>query len=218
MWFVTGKELSQFEIVPKMYDIANLNRVHLNLESNIANVLSVVGNPVPIFYGQVEEGRVTIGVKDALRFEDKQKEGFEYGEITGAGVAHLQGKIKLVEEQIDKITFSILKKETNKTVIDAQQSQSKNTSFLTDVAIELETKMNMLLKYISELEDKPLRDGAFIEYKKDFDEEMINLDIAEKLLLAGQMSRETFYSILQTGKLPKNFDISKEAEKIELGI
>ena len=215
VWFTTGKELSQFEIVPKMYDIANLNRVHLNLESNIANVLSVVGNPVPIFYGQVEEGKVTIGVKDALRFEDKQKEGFEYGEITGAGVTHLQNKIKLIEEQIDKTTFSILKKETNKTVVDAQQSRNKNTSFLTDVATELETKMNILIGYISELEDKPLKDGAFIAYKKDFDEEMINLEIAEKLLFAGAMSRETFYSILQTGELPKDFDVSTEADKIE---
>jgi len=215
VWFTTGKELSQFEIIPKMYDIANLNRVHLNLESNIANVLSVVGNPVPIFYGQVEEDKITIGVKDALRFDDKQKEGFEYGEITGAGVTHLQNKIKLIEEQIDKTTFSILKKETNKTVIDAQESRNKNTSFLTDVATELETKMNILIKYMAELENKSLKDGAFIRYKKDFDEEIINLEIAEKLLFAGEMSRETFYTILKTGELPKDFDVSKETEKIE---
>jgi len=44
---------------------------------------------------------------------------------------------------------------------------------------------------------------------------MINLEIAEKLLFAGAMSRETFYSILQTGELPKDFDVSTEADKIE---
>lgn len=212
---VTGKELSKFEVIPKLYDTAILNKVHLNLESHISNVLSVVGNPIPVFYGQVEEGKVTIGVKDALRFEDKQKEGFEYAEITGAGVEKLQNKIKLVEEQIDKLTFSLLQKQDSKTVIDAQETQSKNSSFLTDVAVELEVKMNKLFRYVAELENKTITEDAKIEYKKDFDTAIVNIEIAKDLLTAGEMSRETFYSILQTGELPKDFDAKEEKSKIE---
>lgn len=211
----TGKKLSDFEVIPKLLDTAMLNNVHLNLESQIANILGVVGNPVPIFYGQVEEGKVTIGVKDALRFEDKQKEGFEYGEITGAGVEKLQNKIKLVEEQIDKLTFSLLKKESNNTIIDAQESQSKNTSFLTDVAVELETKFNRIFGFVAELENKTLKEDAHIEFKKDFDTAIVNLEVAERLLTAGEMSRETFYHILETGELPKDFEAKDEKEKIE---
>ena len=212
---VTGKELSDFEIIPKFYDIAVLNRVHLNLESNIANVLSVVGNPIPIFYGDVGDGNVTIGVKDALIFADKQKEGFEYAEITGAGVQKLQDKIKSVEEQIDKLTFSLLKKQESKTRIDAQDAQSKNSSFLSDVAIELEVKMNKILKAMAELSNETIPQDAHIEYKKDFDTALISIEVAEKLLLAGEMSRETFYNILKTGELPKDFDVTEEAERIE---
>ena len=211
----TGKTLSDFEIIPKLLDTARLNKVHLNLESNIANVLGVVGNPIPIFYGQVSEGKVTIGVKDALVFDDKSKEGFEYGEITGAGVEKLQNKIKSVEEQIDKLTFSLLTKEQSKTVIEAQSNQSKNTSFLSDVAIELEVKFNAIFQMVVLLENKTIGADDKIDFKKDFDTAIVNLATAKELLLAGEMSRETFYHIMKTGELPTNFTAEDEANQIE---
>lgn len=212
----TGKEVSKFEIIPKLYDTAILNKVHLNLESHLANVLSVIGNPIPVFYGTVEEGKITIGVKDALRFEDKQKEGFEYVEITGSGIDKLQEKIKLIEGDIDKTTFKLLEKQTNNTVIDARETQSKNSSFLTDMAIELEVKINTLLRYILQLENKELNKDDFVEFKKDFDNDLIDIEIAKSLLLAGEMSRATFYEILRTGVLPKGFNIDDENSKIDI--
>lgn len=211
----TGKEISNYELIPRLYDTAVLNKVHLNLESHISNVLGVVGNPIPVFYGETTEGRVTIGVKDALVFGDRSKEGFEYAEITGAGVTKLQDKIELIEEQINKLTFNLLTKSDSKTVIDAQENQSKNSSFLTDIVIEIESCMNTLFRFVAELENKKLAENARIEFKKDFDTTMVNLEIAERLLTAGEMSRQTFYSILQTGELPKDFDSSSEKSKIE---
>jgi hypothetical protein len=185
------------------------------MESHLANVLGVVGNPIPVFYGQLEEEGITIGVKDALRFANKQEEGFEYVEITGAGVNKLQDKIKNIEEQIDKTTFSILKKQESKTRIDAQEAQSKNTSFLTDMAVKLSSKFNALFEYMAQLENKQLPKDAKLEFKTDFASENISLQVAEKLLLAGEMSRETFYTILQTGELPKDFDVEKEIQLLE---
>jgi len=214
----TGKTLSDFEIIPKLLDTARLNKVHLNLESNIANVLGVVGNPIPIFYGQVSESKVTIGVKDALVFDDKSKEGFEYGEITGAGVEKLQNKIKSVEEQIDKLTFSLLTKEKSKTVIEAQSNQSKNTSFLSDVAIELEVKFNAIFQMVVLLENKTVSADDKIDFKKDFDTAIVNIATAKELLLANEMSRETFYHIMKTGELPTNFTAEEEANQIEKDI
>jgi hypothetical protein len=192
-----------------------MNKVHLNLESSLANVLGVVGSPVPVFYGQTSENSVTIGVKDALVFADRQKEGFEYVEIEGASVGKLQEKIKETESQIDKLTFNLLMNDNSQTVIDAQQKQSKNTSFLSDIASECESKFERLFKFMLELENKTISKDANFEMQKDFDATYINLEIAFKALLAGQMSRDTFYTVLKTGRLQKDFDIDTENEKIE---
>ena len=216
---ITGKELTRFEVVPRMYDIAVLNKVALNLESQLANVLSVVGNPVPVFYGEYDDDGVKIGVKDALVFEDRQKEGFEYIEIEGGGVSKLQDKIKAVGETIDKLSFSLLQRSDSRTVIDAQETQSKNTSFLTDVAIELETKINKLYTFVALLSNKTLSSDAKVEFKKDFDDVLFSdtqLKLLHELVKGGDLSRETFWNKLKVANiLPKEFDVSDEKDRLE---
>ena len=212
---VTGKVLTPFEVVPKMLDVAELNKVHLNLETNLANVLGVVGNPVPMFFGKTAEGNVTIGVKEALVFADKNTQGAEYLEIEGKGVSKLQEKITAVENQIDKLTFNLLVNEDSNTVIDAQAKQAKNTSFLSDVANEVEEKFETALNYMLQLENKEIPADANIEMQKDFDAVLVDLEVAFKALQSGDMSRETFYEVLETGKLPKNFKAEEENARIE---
>lgn len=210
----TGKEISTYEYVPKLLDIANLNKVLLNLESNLANVLGAVGNPIPVFFGNFED-KVTLGVKDALLFEDKQKHGFEWVEVKGDGVTALDKQIEKVEGNIDKLTFSMLLNTDSNTIIDAQEKQSKNTSFLSDVANECEGTFKKLLNYMMELENKTVTDQMRFEMHKDFDLFVVDMKIAFDMLQAGDMSRETFYEIMQTGKLPNNFDIEMEKQRIE---
>lgn len=216
---VTGKELSRFEYVPRLYDVAMLNKVMLNLESQLANVLSVVGNPVPVFYGEVADDGVRIGVKDALVFDDKQTQGFEYVEIEGGGVSKLQDKIKKVGEDIDKTSFSLLHKDGSKTVIDAQENQNKSSSFLSDVAEELEVKFNKLFQLMAMLDNKTIAKGNTIEFKKDFDDVLFSdqqLKMLYEMLEGGHLSRETFWNKLKLANiLPKDFDPSVEKENIE---
>ena len=212
---VTGKILTPFEVVPKLLDIAILNKVHLNLESNLSNVLSIVGSPAVMFFGTFAEDKVQFGVKDALLFKDKQTEGAEYLEIKGTSIGEIQKKITLTEGQIDKLTYSMLVNEDSKTVIDAQQKQSKSTSFLSDIAFEVEAKFTKLLDFMAQLENKTLPADAKLEMQKDFDATMMDLEIAFKVLQAGDMSRETFYDILKNGTLPKDFKVEDENSKIE---
>ena len=216
---VTGKELSRFEYVPRLYDVAMLNKVMLNLESQLANVLGVVGNPVPVFYGEVADDGVRIGVKDALVFDDKQTQGFEYAEIEGGGVSKLQDKIKKVGEDIDKTSFSLLHKDGSKTVIDAQENQNKSSSFLSDVAEELEVKFNKLFQLMAVLDNKTIASGNTIEFKKDFDDVLFSdqqLKMLYEMLEGGHLSRETFWNKLKLANiLPKDFDPSTEKEQIE---
>lgn len=216
---MTGKELSRFEVVPKLYDIAMLNKVSLNFESKLANVLSVVGNPVPVIFGQHNDKGLKIGVRDAIIFTDKQKQGFEYVEIQGGGVSKLQEKIESVNITIDKLSFSLLQKNDSRTVVDAQETQSKNTSFLTDVAVELEVKINKLYRFAAELNNTALTANDKIVFKKDFDDVLFSdaqLKLLHELVSAGDLSRETFWDKLKVANiLPKDFDASIENSKLE---
>lgn len=219
---MTGKELSKFEIVPRLYDIAMLNKVSLNYESRLANVLSIVGNPVPVLYSRKVEDKdeegIQIGVRNALLFEDKTKEGFEYVEIQGGGVSKLQEKIVSLNQTLDKLSFSLLQKNDSRTVVDAQEAQSKNTSFLTDVAVELEVKINKLYQMASEINNTNLPANAHIKFKKDFDDVLFSdtqLQLLHELVSAGDLSRDTFWDKLKVANiLPKDFDNAKEKERL----
>jgi hypothetical protein len=212
---ITGKELSEYEVIPKFYDIALMNKVHVNMNSNLANILNVVSNPVAMFFGELKEGILTIGVKDALVFKDKKTEGAEYLEAKGYGIAKIQGDIKETELQIDKLTFNMLVSDDSKTTIDAKQNQSKNTSFLNDVALEVESNFIKILNWMLELENKQIPSDATFEMNKDFDLVLMDIETAYKLRMANEISRETFYYVWKNGKLPKDFTIESENQKIE---
>lgn len=217
-----GRELSLYEMIPVLVDVALLNKVAVNLESQLANVLSVVGNPVPVFYGEPDDDGVVIGVKDALVFEDKQTQGFEYVEIEGGGVQLLEGKLKTVADTIDKLSFNLLQRTNSATVVDAQENQSRSTSFLADVATELENKFNRLIGWWAQLENVTLTEEAGIELKKDFDDVLFSdsqLSLLHDLVTAGDLSRETLWDKLKVSNiLPKDFDADVEKDRIEVEV
>lgn len=218
----TGREKTLFEMVPKLYDVALLNKVCVNLESQLANVLAVVGNPIAVFYGEPDDDGVTIGVKDALVFDDRQTQGFEYVESSGGGVTLLEGKLETVADTIDKLSFSLLQRTNSATVVDAQENQSRSTSFLTDIAVELESKFNRLLKWWALLEGSQLGEEAGLEFKKDFDDVLFSdaqLSLLHNLVSAGDLSRETLWEKLKVSNiLPKDFDAETEKERIEVDL
>ena len=216
----TGKEVSAYEYVPRLYDVAILNRVLLSLESHLANVLRVIGTPVPLFWGKPSDTSVTVGVDEALVFEDKTKEGFMYEEARAYGVDKLQDKIKAGANDIDKLSFNLLSKDIYLTVVDAQENQDKSTSFLTLVAEELEVKVNKLFEFMSLLSGVPIPADAKVLFKKDFDD-LLFTDMQLKSLVEMVkdriISRDTLWNKLRLANiLPKDFDAALERENLEV--
>jgi len=215
----TGEEISRFEFIPRFYDIVDLNRVILNQKTQLANILLVMSNPIAVFYGNIDDDdQMNIGVQDALVFQDKSKEGLEFVEITGAGVTKLQDEIDKSVEAIDKLSFGMLQKDSANTVIDAQENQVKSSSFLSDVAEELEVKFNKLFEFMALLDNKALNTSKPLQFKKDFDDVLFSdqqLKMLYEMLSSGHLSRETFWQKLKTANLlPKDFDAEKEKELI----
>jgi hypothetical protein len=112
----------------------------------------------------------------------------------------------------------MLQKDSANTVIDAQENQVKSSSFLSDVAEELEVKFNKLLQFMAMLDNKTPNMSEPLLFKKDFDDVLFSdqqLKMLNEMLAAGNLSRETFWQKLKTANLlPKDFDAEKEKELI----
>ena len=212
---IVGKQRTRFEIIPRLYDIVVMNMVHLNREGNIANLVNITSNPIPVFYGDPAEDSIQVGVDDALIFEDKQKEGFEYVEVTGNSIKIIQDKAKTAEESIDRLTFDLLRQTDSKTVVDAEENKSRTRSFIKLFASELETKFNRVMQAWSEVGPITASSDAKLNFYKDFERELVDIKIAKDLYIQSKMSRETFYAILRTGELPEDFTADNEAELLE---
>ncbi len=212
---VTGYKKKPSMYISRLRDLADMNSVHLTTKTHISSVLLKVGNIQTIFFGEVGDETLELGIDDALTFTDKTKEGLEYVEAKGTGVVYAQNEIKTIEESIDKLTYGIFDLTSANTVVEAKGRDKKTTSILTDIAEEISSKINILYPMYAELSNETPSKDAVIEFKTDFAEEHLSIETAFNMLTEGEMSRETYYTVWQTGKLPKDFDIKEEAEKIE---
>jgi hypothetical protein len=214
----TGKQVSLFDVIPRLYDIARMNQSYLIADTKEFNLLSF--EPVAVFFGDMnDDAEVEIGKKDALVFEDKITQGVMYVEPECKMLIGLGERKKNIAENIDKVSFSFLKSEGQKTVVEAKHNQTKNTSFLSGVAEHLEIAVNRLYYFKSIIEGFEIKDGARIVFKKDFDDLLITdagLKLQYEMVRAGDLSRETFWERLKMlNSLPKDFDSGKESEKLQ---
>jgi len=212
----TGKGNNRLFQTPKFYDIARLNQVHLGIKSLISNMMDIVGNPIISLFGYSKEGDegVTISYTDALLFDDKSTQGVTITEANGNGINLLKTQADDIAKDISELTFTLLSNSAN-TRIEAEANTNRNSSYVSDIANEIEQAINTIIGFAGELSNKPLPKKAYISYQKDFTSYIIDLKIAKDLLNADKMSLETFYSILKTGELPSNFNAKDEADRLQ---
>ncbi len=145
---------------------------------------------------------------------DKRIEDFKYVEIQGSNLKELRENYKESLEKMDKVAFNMFKDDSSKTIIDAQRNQAKNMAFLTDIAVELETKFNILFKHWALLSNLNIKEDAFIEFQKDFNGISTSealLTLMSKNVEINQLPLKTYLEKLKTaGILNQKFDIETE--------
>lgn len=204
-------------------DLADMNLKHYNECSSLDSILSIVGNPQPIFYtggssatdDMKNQDEIVIGVNNALVFDDKSTGGAEYLEVEGKSIDKLENQIKETEVKMDKMSLSIIYTDTFKTATEATYHEEKNNLFLVELAYSIEEGFNTALKYIGDFL------GLKIEYKlwvyKDFISKRMDpvmVDNLIKLRMGNLLSSETLWDNLIEGEILKDFDFDLEKEKI----
>ncbi len=215
----TGDEESKFEVIPALYNVAELNYTILSLSTQIAGISNLISSPIAVICGKINDGSPTeLGAEDALNLNDKRTDDFKYVEAQGANLKELTAILKESLEKMDRIAFNMFKDDSSKTIIDAQRNQAKNMAFLTDIAVENETKFNILFKFWGQLSNINVKEDAFIEFQKDFDDistSEASLVLLSKMVDNGQLPLATFLEKLKTvGILNQKFDIETESTKL----
>ncbi len=211
----TGNQISQFEVTPPLADVAETNKVLLNLSSQLTGLTNMMANPTTVGWGDFsDKAKNKLGQRFILIFNDKRKEGLEYLEIKGYGVDKLQLRLDKMLQNLDKISFFMFVNDNSKTIIDAQQKQSKNTAFLSDVATEIQGKINIMLRHKAMLGGINFPDDASVELKKEFSGLTLT-DPQNKhlkdMVNEGNLSLTTYLTILKSANvLGKKFDVEKE--------
>ncbi len=149
-WIVNGKSDRIFECTSMMYDLCKLSRNILNLESQLANILSLIANPVLLIFG---EAGSTIALKsnEALKFANKVEFGAEILEFKGTGSDKISQQIERLEKKLDTLSFNLLNSSESNTRIEASESRIKNMSFLSATGQSLEDSLTFLSYAMCEL-------------------------------------------------------------------
>ena len=213
---ILGKIEGTLQAVPPLYDIMSMNMVNFNREGNIANLINIASNPIPVIYGEVGEDTVSVGVDDALYFTDKSTQGFEYVEVTGTSISLISEKADNDLKLLDKVTFDILIGNTsNRTVADATHNAHRSSAMIKLVSSKVGSAFSDIIFAYAEMRSIAVKADATVTFKLDFEKEIVEINVAKELYMAGKMSRKTFYSVLSKGELPKDFNVDLEGELIE---
>lgn len=200
-------------------DLADMNIKHYNAESNLDHINKMVSSPTPLIFDQSdasEDGKIVIGVNNAILFNDKTTGGAEYLEVQGKGIAHLENAVKEIEIKMDKMALNAIYTNTFRTATEARFNEEKNNLFLVEISTSLEDGINTVFKIMSEFlgEDIDLE----VELSKDFIDVSIEATMVDELIKLrekGFISSETLWTKLVKSEILDPFDFDTEKEKIK---
>ena len=200
-------------------DLADLNLKHYNMESQLDNALSIVGNPQPVIWGFETEDtaqEVVVGVSHAILLGDKQTSDIKYLEIEGKSIDKLENRIAAIEVKMDKISLNVIYSTSFKTATEARFNEEKNNLFLVEISENLEYGFIKALEIIElflgdTLNFKLAVNKEFVDYSLD----SVMVDELIKLREKGFISTDTLWNRLIKGNVVNISDFIVEKQKIE---
>ena len=134
---------------PPLLNLALLNIKHWQSQSEQDNILHVARVPLLVAYGLADGETLTIGSSSATRFDDRQRQGLEYVEHTGAAIE--AGKISLedLENQMRQAGANCCeRKNTSTKSLDQthEERMQENSPLYHSMASSLEDALDNILQ------------------------------------------------------------------------
>ena len=202
--------------ISRFYDLAVINRNHLNLKSEQRNYARIASAPIPITYLLNSEDTVkTIGVSNGINFDStKSESGFEWVELGGSNNSILESLIAKDESDMQKYLVSLVSNDIQRTAKEVSLLNANNEATLNHYATILEDGLNKafyimaLYQGINNFEAKLYINKDFIDNKLDATE----LNSYKEMYVNNIIDWDTYINILITGEVLEpmsDIDIAK---------
>ena len=208
-----------YESRSPLYDIAELNLKHYQIQSDLDNILHISSVPLLAVFGYPNADEITIGPSEALSLPPESR--MEYISPSGDSYDSQFKRLDDIKEQINTLSLAAVlgQKLVGETAEAKRIDRSQNDSTMMVVAQQMQDLIDNCLKFHSEYLNEPNAGSSFVN--RDFVSTRLEPQEIQSLLAlftSGTISQETLLNQLSAGEiLGDDFDVEDEIETTQNG-
>ena len=208
-----------YESRSPLYDIAELNLKHYQIQSDLDNILHISSVPLLAVFGYPNADEITTGPSEALSLPPESR--MEYISPSGDSYDSQFKRLDDIKEQINTLSLAAVlgQKLVGETAEAKRIDRSQNDSTMMVVAQQMQDLIDNCLKFHSEYLNEPNAGSSFVN--RDFVSTRLEPQEIQSLLAlftSGTISQETLLNQLSAGEiLGDDFDVEDEIETPQNG-
>jgi len=208
-----------YESRSPLYDIAELNLKHYQIQSDLDNILHISSVPLLAVFGYPNADEITTGPSEALALPPESR--LEYVSPSGDSYDSQFQRLGDLKEQINTLSLAAVlgQKLVGETAEAKRIDRSQNDSTMMVIAQQMQDLIDNCLRFHSEYLNEPNAGSSFVN--RDFVSTRLEPQEITSLLTlftAGTISQETLLNQLSAGEiLGDDFDIEEEMESTQSG-
>jgi hypothetical protein len=214
-----SNRVGYYESRSPLYDIAELNLKHYQIQSDLDNILHISSVPLLAVFGYPNSDEITTGPSEALSLPPESR--MEYVSPSSDSYESQFRRLEDLKDQINTLSLAAVlgQKLVGETAEAKRIDRSQNDSTMMVVAQQMQDLIDNCLKFHSEYLNEPNAGSSFVN--RDFVTARLEPQEIQSLLAlftAGTISQETLLTQLSSGEiLGDDFDVEEEVEATQAG-
>jgi hypothetical protein len=214
-----SNRVGYYESRSPLYDIAELNLKHYQIQSDLDNILHISSVPLLAVFGYPNADEITTGPNEALSLPPESR--MEYISPSGDSYDSQFKRLDDIKEQINTLSLAAVlgQKLVGETAEAKQIDRSQNDSTMMVIAQQMQDLIDNCLRFHSQYLNEANAGSSFVN--RDFVSARLQPQEITSLLTlftAGTITQETLLNQLSAGEvLGDDFDVEEEIEGTQSG-
>jgi hypothetical protein len=214
-----SNRVGYYESRSPLYDIAELNLKHYQIQSDLDNILHISSVPLLAIFGYPNADEITTGASEALALPPESR--MEYVSPSGDSYDSQFQRLADIKDQINTLSLAAVlgQKLVGESAEAKQIDRSQNDSTMMVIAQQMQDLIDNCLRFHSSYLNEANAGSSFVN--RDFVSARLQPQEIQSLLqlfTAGTITQETLLNQLSAGEvLGDDFDVEDEIEGTQNG-
>ena len=214
-----SNRVGYYESRSPLYDIAELNLKHYQIQSDLDNILHISSVPLLAIFGYPNADEITTGASEALALPPESR--MEYVSPSGDSYDSQFQRLADIKDQINTLSLAAVlgQKLVGESAEAKQIDRSQNDSTMMVIAQQMQDLIDNCLRFHSQYLNEANAGSSFVN--RDFVSSRLQPQEIQSLLqlfTAGTITQETLLNQLSAGEvLGDDFDVEEEIEGTQSG-